>query len=121
MKKFEIEFYEKQNGQCPTEDFLLSVDTKMRAKLLGLMDILQEKGNLLREPHSKHIEDGIFELRGKMGSDIVRIMYFFYYDGKIIFTNGFVKKVQKTPKKEILKAKKYRKDYMERCAKHEKI
>lgn len=93
----------------------------MRAKLVGLVQILQEKGNQLREPYSKHLEDEIFELRGKIGSDISRVLYFFYYDGKIILTNGFVKKTQKTPKLEIERAKIYRADYLERCGKNEKI
>ena len=56
---------------------------------------------MLREPYSKHLDDGIFELRCKFGSDITRVLYFFYYEGKIILTNGFVKKTQKTPKEEI--------------------
>ena len=47
---------------------------------------------MLREPYSKHLDDGIFELRCKFGSDITRVLYFFYYEGKIILTNGFVKK-----------------------------
>lgn len=121
MTNFEVEFYEKDNGECPVEEFLLSLDKKMRAKLLGLMGILQEKGNLLREPHSKYLEDGIFELRGKVGNDISRILYFFYYGRKIIITNGFVKKTQKSPKSEIEKAKKYRIEYIERCTQNEKI
>ena len=54
--------------------------------------IAYEKGNMLREPYSKHLDDGIFELRCKFGSDITRVLYFFYYEGKIILTNGFVKK-----------------------------
>ena len=79
-----------------------------------ILNVLQEKGNRLREPYSKHLEDGIFEVRGKVGNDISRVMYFFYYNGKIILTNGFLKKTQKTPKNEIELAKKYRKDYLER-------
>ena len=121
MDKFTIEFYEKENGDIPVEEFLLSLDKKMRAKLLGIMGILQEKGNQLREPYSKHLDDGIFEIRGKIGNDISRVLYFFYYEGKIIFTNGFVKKTQKTPRLEIEKSQKYRKDYIERCEKNEKI
>lgn len=121
MDKFTIEFYEKENGDIPVEEFLLSLNVKMRAKLVGIMKILQEKGNLLREPYSKYLDDGIFELRGKVGSDISRVLYFFYYDGKIILTNGFVKKTQKTPKVEIERAKTYRDDYIERCDKNEKI
>lgn len=121
MDRFTIEFYEKENGDIPVEEFLLSLNVKMRAKLVGIMKILQEKGNSLREPYSKYLDDGIFELRGKVGSDISRVLYFFYYDGKIILTNGFVKKTQKTPKVEIERAKTYRDDYIERCDKNEKI
>ncbi|MCQ5255129.1 type II toxin-antitoxin system RelE/ParE family toxin [Bariatricus massiliensis] len=50
-----------------------------------------------------------------------RVLYFFYYDGKIILTNGFVKKTQKPPKLEIECAKTYRDDYIERSDKNEKI
>ncbi len=78
------------------------------------LKVLQEQGNRLREPYSKHLEDGIFEVRGKVGSDISRVLYFFYYGGRIILTNGFIKKTQKTPSGEIEKAKLYRKDFMER-------
>lgn len=115
MDKFTIEFYEKENGDIPVEEFLLSLDVRMRAKLVGIIKILQENGNLLREPYSKHLADGIFELRGKVGSDISRVLYFFYFGGKIILTNGFVKKTQKIPKAEIDRAKAYRDDYLERC------
>ena len=85
------------------------------------MSILKEKGNLLREPHSKYLEDGIFEIRGKIGSNISRVLYFFYYEKKIIFTNGFEKKSIKTPRAEIERAKQYKKEYIERCEKNEKI
>lgn len=111
---FEVEFYEKANGDIPVENFLNSLDIKMRNKILMILNVLQEKGNQLREPYSKHLEDGIFEVRGKIGNDILRVLYFFYYNEKIILTNGFIKKTQKTPKKEIDLAKKYRKEYIER-------
>ena len=114
MKKFEAEFYEKSNGDIPVEEFLCNLNVKLRVKMVGLISILEEKGNLLREPYSKHLEDGIFELRGKVGTDIVRVLYFFYYEGKIVFTNGFVKKTQKTPKNEIEIARKYRNEFLNR-------
>lgn len=111
---FQVEFYETEDGDTPVENFLNSLDIKMKNKLLMILSVLQEKGNMLREPYSKHLEDGIFEIRGKVGSDISRVLYFFYHNGKIIITNGFVKKTQKTPKREIETAKKYRKEYCER-------
>ena len=39
--------------------------THEKIKLIGLLEILEEKGNALREPYSKHLDDGIFELRCK--------------------------------------------------------
>ena len=111
---FVAEFYEKENGDQPAKEFLLSLDKKMRAKMLDTISILQDNGYELREPYSKHLSEGIFELRAKVGSDISRVLYFFYFDRHIILTNGFIKKTQKTPKTEVEKAKSYRADYLKR-------
>lgn len=116
---FDVIFYEGENGEKPVEIFLDSLDNKMRAKLLGLLGLLSEKGNSLREPYSKHLQDGIFEIRCKFGNDITRVLYFFYYNQRIILTNGFVKKTQKTPKNEIDLAIKRRKSYIERSESYE--
>jgi len=116
MTEFTVIAYEKENGEVPVEDFLNSLDVKMRAKMFGMIGLLQEKGNQLREPYSKHLDDGIFELRCKVGSNITRVLYFFYYKGQIILTNGFVKKTQKTPPSEIELAKQRRSDYIERMS-----
>ena len=75
---FQVEFYEKEDGDIPVEKFLNSLDIKMRNKILMILNVLQERGNQLREPYSKHLEDGIFEVRGKVGNDISRVLYFFY-------------------------------------------
>lgn len=114
MSKFQVIFFQKQNGESPSEQFINSLDVKMQAKIYMLLQILSENGNNLREPYSKHLDDGIFELRAKVGSDISRVLYFFYVGQRIIITNGFVKKTQKTPKSEIEKAKEIRKEYLER-------
>ena len=114
---FEVIFYEKENGDCPVEEFIDSLDVKMRAKMIGLLELLEEKGNQLREPYSKPIDDGIFEIRCKAGNNITRVLYFFYYEGKIILTNGFIKKTQKTPPEEIKLAKERRADFKERMGK----
>lgn len=87
MEKFEVVFYEKENGYCPVEEFIDALDVKMRAKLVGLLEILEEKGNQLREPYSKPIDD------------------------------GFIKKTQKTPPEEIRLAKERRADFKERMGK----
>ncbi len=109
-----IFFYERENGECPVEDFLSQLNIKMRAKMVGLLEILEEKGNELREPYSKHLTDGIYEIRCKVGSDISRALYFFYYGGKIILTNGFIKKTQKTSRKEIKLAQERRKAFLKK-------
>ena len=114
MERFEVLFYETEKGEQPAKEFLLSLDKKMRAKMTDMISLLQDNGYELREPYSKHLSEGIFELRAKVGSDNTRVLYFFYVDRRIILTNGFVKKTQKTPPKEINRAKKYRDDYLRR-------
>ena len=107
-------FYETVDGKIPAKEFLLSLDYDMRAKMIRTLEMLQKNGPALREPQSKELDDGIFELRAKFGSNISRLFYF-YDEGRIVLlTNGFVKKTQKTPKKEIELAKTYRADYYAR-------
>jgi phage-related protein len=114
MESFDIEFYKTTNDECPVQEFLDSLNHKMRVKILRIILLLEEHGNELREPYSKSLGDEIFELRIKQGSNITRILYFFMIGKKIILTNGFIKKTQKTPQNEIDKAQKYRDDYMKR-------
>ena len=112
--KFEVAFYETASGERPAEQFIAEQEAKMRAKILRTLKILEEQGNELRMPYSEHLEDGIFQIRAKVGSDISRVLYFFVVERQIIVTNGFVKKTAKTPPSEIAKAKKYRADYLKR-------
>lgn len=114
MEEFEIIFYNKPDGTEPAKEFILSLDDKMRAKVLSLLELLSVNGSKFREPYSKHIVDGIFELRAKVGSSISRVLYFFVVGKKIVVTNGFIKKTQKTPKNEIELAKKYRNEFINR-------
>ena len=115
---FDIEFYTLPDGRKPVEEFLDSLPAKMRIKAIDSLDLLEEYGNQLRKPYSKALNDGIFELRIKFASDISRIFYFFYVGNKIVVTNGFIKKTQKTPSNELEKARKYKLDY-ERRHSHE--
>lgn len=118
MEKFNLNFFVKTDGRCPVIDFLDSLDLKMRAKTLRMIMLLEQNGKDLKEPYSKFLGDGIYELRVKQGTNIVRILYFFMVGRRIIVTNGFVKKTQKTPRDEIELAKRYRREYMCREEKH---
>lgn len=111
---FEVDYYKLNNGKKPVEEFIDSLEPKMRMKAMATIKLLSEYGNQLREPYSKSMGDGLFELRIKFSSDISRIFYFFIVDNKIILTNGFIKKTVKTPKTELDLARKYKKDYERR-------
>lgn len=111
----QITMYCKEDGTCPTRDFLDSLDDKMRAKMVRTITLLEHNGYSLREPYSKILTDGIFELRAKQGSNITRVLYFFVIDDKAVLTNGFIKKSAKTPRREIDKAASYREDYLRRA------
>ena len=114
MNDFEIIFYDKLDGTEPAKDFIMSLDNKMQAKVLRTIKMLADNGAYLRKPYSEHLVDGIFEIRAKLGSDISRVLYFFVVGKKIVLTNGFIKKTQKTPINEIETAKKYRNEYLSR-------
>lgn len=114
MENYSVEYYERENGSRPAEEFLLSLDYKMQAKLFMALELLEQYGPTLREPYSKPLGDGIFEVRAKLGSDVSRVLYFFVVGRKVILTNGFIKKTKKTPPSEIIRAKRYRNDYEQR-------
>jgi phage-related protein len=114
MGGFEAVFYDKPDGTEPMVDFLSSLDKNMRAKVLWTIALLESEGNTLRGPYSKHLSNGIFELRVKIGSDISRVLYFFITGKRVILTHGFIKKSSETPLVELIRAKNYRKEYLSR-------
>lgn len=113
----EIKFYEDEAGRIPVREFLDSLDIKMRQKMLRSVQALQDMGVSLRMPLSESLDDGIFELRAKVGTNISRVMYFFVIGNRAVLTHGFIKKTQKTPRREIERARKIRADYMKRFGK----
>ena len=110
---FQVEFFREEDGSKPVGEFVKTLRVKLKAKVVSDLDLLEEYGNLAREPLSKHLEDGIFEVRSKEGTDIVRVLYFFDKDKTIIATNGFIKKQDKTPRSEIDLAKKRREVFLQ--------
>jgi len=113
-EEFIIDFYDKEDGTKPAEDFIAELPLKMRAKIARAIGMLKANGPKLREPYSKHLEDGIFEIRAQVGVNISRVLYFFMVGRNVIITHGFIKKTQKTPPSEIDRAKKYRAEYLSR-------
>ena len=73
---FTVEYFQNRDGTYPVEDFILSQEYKMQAKIFRMIELLELNGNALREPYSKELEDGIFELRIKQSNIIPRILYF---------------------------------------------
>ncbi len=89
-----VEFY------SGVERNVLELPDKLQAKMLRLFDLVEEHRAQLGEPHTKALSNGLFELRAKALEGIARSI-FCYVDGKIIVLHVFVKKTQKTPKKEL--------------------
>ena len=112
--EFQIVIYSKENGETPFLDYCETLNPKMRARVFWTINLLKVAGTSLRDPYSSPLNDGLFELRVKLGSDIVRCIYFFYKGRIVILTNGFTKKTDKTPKREIQKAKRYQEDWIRR-------
>ncbi len=94
------------------EEFFIKQRNKVRAKIIWTLELVEELERV-PEIYLKHIEntDGLYEIRVQQGSDIFRIFCFFDQGNLIVLGNGFQKKTQKTPRKEIEKAIKIKNEY----------
>ena len=117
--KYTIEFYEKANGESDVWNFLedlrnkaaTSKDARIQYKQLSLyIQLLQDNGTLLPDNVAKHLEEDIWELRP--GNN--RVFFFYYVNEVFVLLHHFRKKSQKTPRREIERAKAERDDYLSR-------
>ena len=113
MIKVESYFYLTEAGKSPVENFIRSLDPRTRRKFYYVKNLLETFGHRLPYPHAKYIGDEIFELRFESMEGAVRVLYFFFDGSKAVLTNGFVKKSNKTPKKEKQTAIERRKIYLQ--------
>ena len=106
----EIRFYEKY-----FIEFYLTLDSSAQEKIEYVFKLIRTVDRIPQK-FLKHIEnsDGLYEIRIKSGSDIFRIFCCFDEGRVVILFNGFQKKSQKTPKKEIAKALRLKKEYFDK-------
>ena len=97
------------------EAFLDTLPKKLEAKAYWTMALLQKAGAKLRQPYCRAVKGytGLYELRVKFASDIVRLFYFEYNQKTYIITSGYVKKQQKLSKQEIKRAYRLMLQYIE--------
>lgn len=119
---FEVEFYEDKNGKSEIYEYISdlrknqSKEKKQKLKKIYLyIDLLSEYGLSLKEPYIKKLEGDIWELRPLRD----RILFASWYNEKFILLTVFMKKTQKTPKKEMDKAKRLLEDYKKRSEEDE--
>jgi phage-related protein len=115
MKNFKFDFA-KYGNTIPMIDFLDSLTIKERALILKNIEKLIEYKNHnynLSTKFTKPLTNGIFELKVELQNKTSRSLYFYEKNQMIIFTNGFIKKSQKTPPMEIKKAKAIMEAYYE--------
>lgn len=118
-----IHFYIDKDGNAPVKEYLKKLSSEKskdsRIKLTKINDyitILSEKGTRAGVPVMKHIEGDIWELRPIRD----RIFFVAWVDGGYVLLHHFMKTTQKTPRREIEKAKKELEDLMERGLDDEK-
>lgn len=114
---FNIEFYENQNGKSEILNFLKQLALKapnnknariQHKQMILYIQLLADHGTLLGNNITKHIESNIWELRP--GNN--RVLFFYMEEDTFVLLHYFRKKTQKTPKREIEKAKQERDDWL---------
>ena len=103
----EIRFYENY-----FIDFYISLDSSIQEKIEYVFKVIRTMDRIPQK-FLTHIEgtDGLYEIRIKESSDIYRVFCCFDAGRIVILFNGFKKKSQKTPRKEIDKALRIKQDY----------
>lgn len=94
------------------EDFFVRLRDKVKEKIIWTFDLIEDV-DIVPEIYLKHLENtnGLYEIRVQQGSDIFRIFCFFDKGHLVVLANGFQKKTKKTPRQEIEKAEKIKKEY----------
>lgn len=105
--EFKIEYYKDKSGKL-IEEFLLDLavtnEVLFNQASKGLAKLRNRAYH--KEPLSKYLESGLWELRIRAGSDILRIIYTFSKGRIILLLHVFIKKQQKTPVGELETARK---------------
>lgn len=91
-------------------DFMDTLTESESKKIYYILDMLKVRDRI-SEKFVKHIKDGLYELRAEYNSNIYRVFFCFDKGKIVILFNGFQKKTQKTPIKEINKAFKIKEEY----------
>jgi phage-related protein len=93
----------------PAQEFISGLRAKLKAKTLRTIELLAEFGPYLSMPHSRKLSGyEIWEIRVSQGSDICRLFYFYHTQMGYIITSGYLKKTDRTSKREIEKADRLR-------------
>lgn len=108
---YQIIFYQDSRGTSEVEEYIVNKDSHIKLnKIISYMRMLKEQGLSLGTPYIKHFDNDIWELRPLRD----RILFAYWDNNKFIILSQFVKRTQKTPKREIEKAKSYLEDYKKR-------
>jgi phage-related protein len=114
MADWSVEFYSDANDNSHVLDWYESLDEKTKAKLIWTFQLLETNGIELGMPYIKPLGDKLYEIRAEVNRNAVRVIYFLYTGRRFILLHGFEKKTQKTPEKELNRAKAYLEDFLER-------
>lgn len=103
------------------QDFYLEQDEEARKKIAYTLNLIQ-KSERVSEKFLKHLTGttGIYEVRISCSSKIYRVLCCFDEGSLVVLFNGFIKKTQKTPLKEIVTAEKLKKEYFNEKGKRKK-
>lgn len=91
-------------------DFISSISEVEAKKVFYVIDMLKMQERLSAR-FVKFIENGIYELRAEHCGNIFRVFFIFDEGNVVLLFNGFRKKTQKTPRKEIEMANKLKNEY----------
>jgi len=92
------------------EEETLSFPDGILANFLHIAEMIEELGPNIGKPHTTPVGGGLFEIRAKGKEGIGRSLFCSVKGKEIVILHSFIKKTQKTPKRELDKARKRQKE-----------
>ena len=114
MRKWNIRTFTADDGGKPVDDWLLKLPASAAARIVWIIDLLEKHGIDLDMPFARHLGDGIWELRARLGGNTWRVLYFHWRGRTFGLLHAFTKKTQQTPRAEIEIAKDRRATWLRR-------
>jgi phage-related protein len=99
-------YYQDRKGRKPAKEFINNLESKTKGKVLARIQFLEQHWFEARRPIIDKIDKDLYEIRVIFSGNQVRVIYAYMFKEYIVLLHGIIKKTDKIPENDILRARK---------------